>query len=295
MSVQMIRCNCIKPVGRVMGADGEFHDIACKMWNCPHCKKVLLNKLMDKVNLFFNSMKCRFMTLTMLATDPRDIMKFWNILRTDLERNYRGIVGFWGKEFTKAAVRHLHVIVNKYIKWSWLSRRWKEITGTSHVVRMNRAEVRSAAAYMFKYMSKAYNWSVESLYRKGERRYGFFGAKAPKLDLSGFSTRVLNVELGVRYNPMSSEWFDHDEMRRVKGYSVSIKRKGEGFVKVKMGPGNGGLWSEKGFYNVFSESIGPRFIEYMEAITFVGRTVNSGVMNLAIGSFKNHLLQGRLL
>jgi hypothetical protein len=151
--------NCIKPVGYGQSTiNGERFHIPCKKWDCPVCSKVLVNKLLDDVNVFFQDERVRFMTLTerSTATNKNDIMKHYRRLMDNLKNRHPGLKAFWVKEFTKRGVRHLHIAINAYIAQSELKTLWKKATyGQSYIVHIeDTCEVRNTAAYITKYMTK---------------------------------------------------------------------------------------------------------------------------------------------
>lgn len=197
--------NCIKPPGRVLTSQG-WKDVSCKMRNCPVCSKVLRNQLMDRVKAFFLDDQLYFNTITMQSDDKSNIMKHWHTLIRRLNRYYKGLRIFWVKEYTKRHTAHLHFLTTQALDGSWLSRAWLEITGTSYVVKCGNTtgEIRNAAGYMLKYMTKAHG--NLDLYDKGERIYGFLGAKAPPVQKLGFNEDPLEFVLEQHYNTGSAYW-----------------------------------------------------------------------------------------
>lgn len=75
----------------------------------------------------------------------------------------------WTKEFTKKGKLHVHAFITSFIPHNVVKYYWKLATeGTSWIVWIANAEVRSTAAYMAKYMTKD---GFSGNFRKGERRY----------------------------------------------------------------------------------------------------------------------------
>lgn len=247
--------NCIKPPGRVVTDDG-LKDVPCKMRNCPVCSRVLRNQLMNRVTKFFADDTLRFMTVTMQADDKSSIMDHWHVLLVDIKRHYPRVRGFWVKEFTKRGVRHLHVLVTRYVDQAWLQRRWHEITRTSWNIKIKKVddsfEVKNAAAYMLKYMTKAHNHL--ELFDKGERIYGFFGARAPPKELLGFEKPSCEFILDQHYNPSSKYWSDYITPLTHKGWKD---------------------WEHPGWYNIMQRKYGPPFIDYMERMTTKHKGITS--------------------
>jgi len=195
------------------------------MRNCPVCARVLRNQLLDRVKEWFADDEVRFMTVTMrikrdgsdVASQNARLMKCWHVLMVDLKRMYPGIRGWWMKEPTKRGAMHLHALVTRYVDIHWLKRRWHEITGDSYQCWMEEAfEIKNTAAYMMKYMTKQVNG--EERFLKGERHYGFFGAKAPPVKLLGFEEKVTDFELDPHFNPASVYWLDFYYKPRFEKY-----------------------------------------------------------------------------
>jgi len=204
--------NCLKPVGYGQSMKtGERFEIPCKKWDCEVCSKIKINKLLDDTNMFFEYEHVRFMTLTEKATasNKNQIMKHYRRLMDNLKRKYPGLKAFWVKEFTKRGTRHLHVVVNQYIPQSEIKRLWKRATGgESYIVHIEDAkEVRNAAAYMMKYMSKQLHGGDN--FKRGERRYGFSGGRRPKTAWLSKAEGQIEVEIEPHYNPKSDYWLDY--------------------------------------------------------------------------------------
>lgn len=177
------------------------------MRNCPVCSKVLRNQLLDRVNQFYEGCQVYFNTVTMQADDTSNIMKHWHLLTIRIRYYYPYILIFWTKEPTKRGVYHIHFLSSQAIDGAWLSRVWFEITGTSYIVKAGNTtgEIRNPAAYMMKYMTKAH--SELELFNKGERIYGFLGARAPpRQNLPRYSEEPAEFMLDQHWNTASAYW-----------------------------------------------------------------------------------------
>jgi hypothetical protein len=135
-------------------------------------------------------------------------MRYWKTLHKAIKYYYPKILIFWVKEYTKRGKAHIHFITNRALDGKWLSRTWKSITNTSYIVKAGDCsnEIRSPAAYMLKYMTKAHG-NID-MYAKGERIYGFLGARSPKKKLLGFETTVSEIMLYQHFNIKSNYWND---------------------------------------------------------------------------------------
>lgn len=184
---------------------------------------------MDRVRAFFGDSPTFFNTITMQADDHTNIMHHWKKLTDTLRYYYPHLLIFWVKEYTQKGTAHLHFISSQSLDGAWLSRAWLQITGTSYVVKCGNSsfEIKNAAGYMLKYMTKAH--AALDMYDKGERIYGFLGAKAPAIAKMGYEEEVLEFTLEQHYNTGSKHW-------------------------------------EK-WYNEKQQQIGPAFISYMDYLT----------------------------
>ncbi len=175
--------NCPDPVGTFENNDGEKFNVACKKWSCEVCRKVLKNKLLDRIRDGFIKYREKhpncglyFLTLTLSnVVDDSNIMKYWARLRAHISKyGIRNLAYVWCKEFTQAGIRHLHIIYayDEDIDQNFLSESWKKVTeNTSCVVDIRAIDsIRSASGYISKYITK----SLDALgFKKGEHRFGF--------------------------------------------------------------------------------------------------------------------------
>lgn len=104
---------------------------------------------------------------------------------------------FLVKEFTKKGKRHLHVLINCYIPSRVVMYAWRLATdGNSFVTKIARREIKNAAGYMTKYMTKTMEIG---LFRRRERRYScsrnYF--KQARLAVAFISTHRFRYD----YNP----------------------------------------------------------------------------------------------
>jgi hypothetical protein len=158
------------------------------------------------VKIYFGDNTTYFNTVTLQIDDEKDIMGYWKTLHKAIKYYYPHILIFWVKEYTKRGKAHLHFLTDRALDGAWLSRTWHKITGSSFVVKAGNtaSEIRNPAAYMLKYMTKAHG-SLD-LYKKGERIYGFLGARSPKKKLLGFEAEPVEFYLDQHYNINSNYW-----------------------------------------------------------------------------------------
>jgi len=160
------------------------------------------------------------LTLTLSDTiDDKRITEFWHRLQNSLKKYGLRFAYVWIKEFTKKGRRHLHVMLDRFIKKSLIKRLWIKATeGTSYIVKINHRPIRSASGYISKYVTK--DVQNEQRYMPKERRYTFSHdfnlPKAQKSDEWGFEMDY-GAFLGVTTKPglraAREEWLRlaHDE------------------------------------------------------------------------------------
>ena len=177
---EILVTNCPTPIGRYVSADGVTIPAPCNSWRCPVCGKVKKNKVIDRIHdgqvllsqdesLHADFRFFRFLTLTQSIEDDTPIMVAWARFRAYLAKKGIKLVYFGVKEFTKKGKRHLHVLVNKYLRFKDVKHAWILATkGNSYRVWINRVNVKSGAGYMTKYMSKTLH---HEMFKRGERRY----------------------------------------------------------------------------------------------------------------------------
>lgn len=161
---------------------------------------------MDRVKAFYGDNQVYFNTLTLQIDDNHDIMKYWHLFYMRLKYYYPHILIFWVKEYTRRGKAHIHYTTSRALDEQWVKRSWNQITGTSYIAKCgdSSSEIRSPAAYMLKYMTKAH--SKLDLYQKGERIYGFLGAKAPPKKILGFESEIEQIILEQHFNIASPYW-----------------------------------------------------------------------------------------
>lgn len=170
---------CPNPSGFIRDLDtGELIPLPCHRWDCPICGYAKKKELLDVIAyggavIQQRGQRWRFLTLTLSTkVDGRRIDLFWARFRAILAKHNYHPEYFKVKEFTEKGQRHLHVLISVFIPFNFLQYAWRTATeGTSYWVHIKKAQVKSAAGYMNKYMTKQ---TVHSgLFDKGERRYSF--------------------------------------------------------------------------------------------------------------------------
>lgn len=162
---------------------GEIIPINCNKWTCPYCGHIKKAKLLDNIAyggaiIQANGRRWRFLTLTLSTrVDGRKIDLFWARFRANIhawakKTGQHTPQYFKIKEFTEKGQRHLHVLIDTFLPFNMIQYFWRMATdGTSYWVNIKKAQVKSAAGYMSKYMTK--QTVLSDLFDKGERRYSF--------------------------------------------------------------------------------------------------------------------------
>lgn len=192
---------------RYESESGKTAEYRCGSWDCYCCGYRMRENLVeeiDRVTAQRPAMR-RMLTVTLdpetaPPTQERQhyyLTERWNALRTAIEREYPGFSFIWVREEQDSGLPHLHVLLDRYIPWKWVNRRFKELGG-GHV-RIEEVNVRSAARYIGKYLTK----SATSGFPDGIRRYG--------------SSRDIDLDVRGGGGDSSEEWrllMDDHEVNR---------------------------------------------------------------------------------
>jgi hypothetical protein len=152
------------------GRDKRFARVNCKCWDCQYCGprkakryKVVIGKEAERLHL------SRLLTLTL---DPKktpvrgavkEIKAVWARFRAQLRKRY-GVAPNYicVMEFQhETKMPHLHVLIDRYIEWSWACRVWEQAGGGAHVdIRAGKkgasgfVDCHRIAHYLSKYLTK---------------------------------------------------------------------------------------------------------------------------------------------
>lgn len=213
---------CSNPIGVFFTQDSKEIPAPCGKWSCPECSKVKKNKVLDRANKGFLSLRMegrriRSLTLTLgPKADNRKLGKYFARFRAYLAkprrtgktiRSYRRINYFWTKEYTQKGKLHMHVLIDAYIPIRLIREAWQWATyQTSHVVFITslRSEIQKPAGYMTKYMAKAIDKGIIG-HRFGFSRYSHFRpvkrANPEKWQLHFGVTTIVNNPIAIElYN-----------------------------------------------------------------------------------------------
>jgi len=156
--VKSFGCGNFSVVGPVKGKPGAFgySSLFCKSYRCNRCRNPKLKKARARIAEIAQEHKLtRMATLTL---DParipnkrktdRYIRNCWRMMRVLLAREFKGSLSFVGVlEFQKNGRAHLHVLLGRYIRQSWLSEAWESIGG-GEVVDIRFVDVHRVSAYL---------------------------------------------------------------------------------------------------------------------------------------------------
>jgi hypothetical protein len=168
------------------------------------------------------------MTLTLSTkVDGRQIDLFWQRFRSLLHKHGYRPQYFKVKEFTEKGQRHLHVLIDIFVPFNEIQYAWRLATeGTSFWVHIKKTQVRRAAGYMSKYLTK--QTVLSSSFDKGEHRYSF-SRKFPRMPKEeqekeqGRYTYISAVAL-MRELVDKCEWYEGD-MKTYKKIAEDLAKK----------------------------------------------------------------------
>lgn len=153
----------------------------CNTWGCDYCGPIKVNRLLDDVAyggavIQDRGFRWRFMTLTSSPrTNARQAFpRFRAILHKWRKKqgHKQAIQFFKVTEFTESGLRHFHLLIDTFVPFGVIQAAWRAATdGTAYWVNIKKAQVKQAAGYMAKYMTKQTVFSDK--FDDGEHRYSF--------------------------------------------------------------------------------------------------------------------------
>ncbi|MCU4728650.1 rolling circle replication-associated protein [Halapricum hydrolyticum] len=156
---------------------GETAGFRCKSWDCYCCSHMMRMNLIEELDRLIEERPelRRLLTLTLdpekAPADQDDQHRYltdrFNALRTELNDRYDGLSYIWIREEGDSGNPHLHLLVDRYMEQSELSRLASRV-GLGHIVDIRRVNARNAARYLTKYLTKGSLWNLPD----GARRYG---------------------------------------------------------------------------------------------------------------------------
>lgn len=170
--------SCPNSPGYFEDEDGNRLPARCKSPTCEYCGPIYKKRLLDDVAygarvIQLNGRRFRFMTLTTGPDSNQDLMgKYYNRFRAILRKHGYRFDYFKVTEFQENGQRHFHILIDVFVPFNMIQYAWRLATdGTAYWVNIKKAQVRAAAGYMSKYMTKQTVFSTQ--FKKGERRYSF--------------------------------------------------------------------------------------------------------------------------
>jgi hypothetical protein len=133
----------------------------CGMWSCKVCGRVKYKWFTRNVRGAAREHGLRFFwTLTIAhgSCTPAEswdlVVRAWAKFRAEMAREGRPLTFIWVLEPQKSGHAHIHVLWNRWVAHSEVSRRWAVATGGSYVVHYEHVRNDNAAHYLAKYLSK---------------------------------------------------------------------------------------------------------------------------------------------
>ena len=209
-SLDSSKSNCNRPCGYLTAVGPVVNGgtvtrgyarIFCKKWSCPFCgpwkAKQFTKRVAEEAKAHGLS---RFLTLTLDPSklEPGDdavkhLKKTWRKFRVYLKRKFKRSVSFIAvMEYHKSGVPHMHVLVDRFIKQSWISANWSRLGGGRIVDIRYVADLETVGWYIGKYLSKDGILRVP----KGVRRYSTSQdiKLFPKVETEGWSISQTDLD-----------------------------------------------------------------------------------------------------
>jgi hypothetical protein len=181
--------------------DGDIAPFRCNSWDCYCCAHRMRCNLIEELDRLVEERPelRRLLTLTLdpdTAPESREeqhgyLTERFNALRTELRDRHPDLSYIWIREEGESGNPHLHLLVDRYIDQSELSRLSARV-GLGHIVDIRRVNARNAAKYLTKYLTKGALHDLPD----GARRYGSsadisLGVRGPDSDDSGPEWRLM--------------------------------------------------------------------------------------------------------
>jgi hypothetical protein len=157
--------------------DGEIAPFRCNSWDCYCCAHRMRCNLIEELDRLVEDRPelRRLLTLTLdpqKAPDDTEeqhgyLTDRFNALRTELRDRWPDLSYIWIREEGESGNPHLHLLVDRYMDQSELSRLASRV-GLGHIVDIRRVNARNAAKYLTKYLTKGALHDLPD----GARRYG---------------------------------------------------------------------------------------------------------------------------
>lgn len=152
--------------------------IRCKSWDCPVCGPKRLTQMTAKI---CSGLPSKFITLTLkpypnetLASMFDNVKAAWTKLVKRIRREFGPFEYVLTWELTKNGTPHAHVAARAgYIPQNWLSRQWRDLTGSPVVDIRAVKRPQDIARYVTKYMTKNAGQTAAAL--DGRRLFQFSG------------------------------------------------------------------------------------------------------------------------
>lgn len=157
----------------------------CNSWGCEYCAPIKKNALLDDISygtqiIQEGGHRWRFMTLTTSYTsDQTKVGLYFKRFRSYLAKHGYRPQYFKTTEFTQTGLRHFHLIIDVFVPFNVIQAAWRAATeGTAYRVNIKKTQLRQAAGYLTKYLTKQSIFSHS--FHEGEHRYSF-SQKFPRL------------------------------------------------------------------------------------------------------------------
>lgn len=146
---------------RAVGDRLSIMPVLCDSWACALCGTRRAAWLKRQIRAAVEDGRlCQFWTLTIRVRSAEDVvgsrallMRAWNIVRTNLRRDYGAFSFVWTLERTARGAAHLHLLTSLAVSRADLSRRWRAATGGSWIVDVQGVDTARAGDYLAKYVT----------------------------------------------------------------------------------------------------------------------------------------------
>jgi hypothetical protein len=151
----------LRGIAKVSPNSAKFVKVTCKCWSCPHCaprKAMRYKRAVGELAETHRLNKMLTLTLDPNKLNGEDSARYINrifanfriYLKRKLKRSPKFIRVL---ECHKSGVAHLHILLDSFIQQKWISNVWSRLGG-GVIVDIRQIQMRSAASYLGKYLTK---------------------------------------------------------------------------------------------------------------------------------------------
>ena len=186
---------------------GRFFKLMCKSWHCPQCGPRKANRMRKAIAKAAESGRLnKMLTLTLdpskLVGKEEDSQRFINQVWEDFRVYLKRRLGFNPKficvrEKQKNGTAHLHVLLDTYLRYDWVSEAWSALGG-GKIVDIRCVDMHRVSRYLSKYLTKDMLLSAPRRSRRVTTSRSI--TLNPKRSVSDWVWRLIGIPIDYLYH-----------------------------------------------------------------------------------------------